>query len=81
MAWAPAKDAAVPNLLPRARLEIANQLTLATTYGLVLRTLISGRAAVDAGCDEPVHGGEPAAGSGVPGGGVLEFLGVAVDEG
>jgi dTMP kinase len=34
MAWAPAKDAAVPNLLPRARLEIANQLTLATTYGL-----------------------------------------------
>jgi dTMP kinase len=34
MAWAPAKDASVPNLLPRARLEIANQLTLATTYGL-----------------------------------------------
>jgi dTMP kinase len=34
MAWAPAKDAAVPNLLPRARLEIANQLTLATTYGI-----------------------------------------------
>ena len=34
MAWGPAKDAAVPNLLPRARLESANQLTLATTYGL-----------------------------------------------
>jgi dTMP kinase len=34
MAWAPAKDAAVPNLLPKARLEIANQLTLATTYGI-----------------------------------------------
>ena len=34
MAWLPAKDAAVPNLLPRARLETANQLTLATTYGL-----------------------------------------------
>jgi len=34
MAWAPAKEAAVPNLLPRARLEIANQVTLATTYGI-----------------------------------------------
>jgi len=34
MAWGPAKDAAVPNLLPRARLEGANQLTLATTYGV-----------------------------------------------
>jgi dTMP kinase len=34
MAWAPAKDASVPNLLPKARLEIANQLTLATTYGV-----------------------------------------------
>ena len=34
MAWLPAKDAAVPNLLPRARLETANQLTLATTYGI-----------------------------------------------
>lgn len=34
MAWAPAKEASVPNLLPRARLESANQLTLATTYGI-----------------------------------------------
>ena len=34
MLWTPAKEAAVPNLLPRARLETANQLTLATTYGL-----------------------------------------------
>ena len=34
MAWLPAKDAAVPNLLPRGRLETANQLTLATTYGV-----------------------------------------------
>ncbi len=34
MAWGPAKDASVPNLLPRARLESANQLTLATTYGV-----------------------------------------------
>jgi dTMP kinase len=34
MVWLPAKDASVPNLLPRARLETANQLTLATTYGV-----------------------------------------------
>jgi dTMP kinase len=34
MLWVPAKEASVPNLLPRARLEAANQLTLATTYGL-----------------------------------------------
>jgi len=34
MAWGPAKDASVPNLLPRGRLESANQLTLATTYGV-----------------------------------------------
>ncbi len=32
--WIPAKEAAVPNLIPRARLEISNQLTLITTYGL-----------------------------------------------
>ena len=34
MAWAPAKDASVPNLIPKARLETANQLTLASTYGV-----------------------------------------------
>jgi dTMP kinase len=34
MVWAPAKEASVPNLLPKARLETANQLTLATTYGV-----------------------------------------------
>jgi dTMP kinase len=33
MVWAPAKESSVPNLLPRAGLEAANQLTLATTYG------------------------------------------------
>jgi dTMP kinase len=31
--WIPAKEAAVPNLIPRTRLETANQLTLITTYG------------------------------------------------
>jgi dTMP kinase len=34
MVWAPAKEASVPNLLPKTRLETANQLTLATTYGV-----------------------------------------------
>lgn len=32
--WSPAKEAAVPNLLPREKYEAANQLSLATTYGL-----------------------------------------------
>lgn len=31
--WNPAKEATVPNLLPRERLEAANQLSLVTTYG------------------------------------------------
>lgn len=31
--WAPAKDASVPNLVPRDKLEAANQLSLFSTYG------------------------------------------------
>ncbi len=31
--WMPAKDATVPNLVPRNRLEAANQMSLVTTYG------------------------------------------------
>ncbi|MDQ6649240.1 MAG: dTMP kinase [Actinomycetota bacterium] len=31
--WIPAKEASVPNLVPRERLEAANQLSLITTYG------------------------------------------------
>jgi dTMP kinase len=31
--WMPAKDATVPNLVPRNRLEAANQISLAATYG------------------------------------------------
>jgi dTMP kinase len=45
MFWLPAKEAAVPNLVPKARLEAANQLTLVTTYGLtpvLAALLISG---------------------------------------
>jgi dTMP kinase len=34
MVWAPAKESSVPNLIPKGRLEAANQLTLATTYGI-----------------------------------------------
>jgi dTMP kinase len=32
--WIPAKEAAVPNLVPKHRLEVANQLSLITTYGV-----------------------------------------------
>ena len=31
--WIPAKEATVPNLVPRERLEVANQLSLFATYG------------------------------------------------
>lgn len=31
--WIPAKEASVPNLVPRERLEAANRLSLVTTYG------------------------------------------------
>jgi dTMP kinase len=31
--WIPAKEASVPNLLPRERLQAANQISLLTTYG------------------------------------------------
>ncbi len=36
LVWGPAKDATVPNLVPPHRLEAANQLSLATTYGSAL---------------------------------------------
>ncbi|WP_240755524.1 dTMP kinase [Nocardioides iriomotensis] len=36
LVWGPAKDATVPNLVPRYRLEAANQISLATTYGSAL---------------------------------------------
>ncbi|HEY7596179.1 MAG TPA: MFS transporter [Actinophytocola sp.] len=34
MVWSPAKEAAVPNLVPAGRLETANQLSLATSFGI-----------------------------------------------
>src|SRR5690606_11889387 len=36
LVWGPAKDATVPSLVARARLEGANQISLATTYGSAL---------------------------------------------
>ncbi|WP_433350742.1 dTMP kinase [Micromonospora sp. CA-111912] len=45
--WIPAKEAAVPNLIPRARLEAANQLTLITTYGLTPIAAALGLAVLD----------------------------------
>lgn len=36
LVWGPAKDATIPNLVPRHRLEAANQISLATTYGSAL---------------------------------------------
>jgi dTMP kinase len=36
LVWLPAKDAAVPNLVPRERLAVANQVSLVTTYGSAL---------------------------------------------
>ncbi|MDX6204346.1 MAG: dTMP kinase [Frankiales bacterium] len=34
--WIPAKEASVPNLVPRRSLEAANQISLVTTYGMAL---------------------------------------------
>lgn len=49
LVWGPAKDATVPNLVPRHRLEAANQISLATTYGSALpaAALFTGLTLVD----------------------------------
>jgi dTMP kinase len=49
LVWGPAKDATVPNLVPRHRLEAANQVSLATTYGSALpaAALFAGLTLVD----------------------------------
>jgi dTMP kinase len=36
LVWLPAKDATIPNLVPRDKLEAANQVSIATTYGSAL---------------------------------------------
>src|SRR5215213_6461346 len=54
--WMPAKDATVPNLVPRRRLETANQLSLAVTYGTapVAAVVFSGLTLVSGMVDEVV---------------------------
>ncbi len=54
--WIPAKEATVPNLVPRERLETANQLSLFTTYGSapVAAALFAGLALVTGIIDNPV---------------------------
>ena len=36
LVWLPAKDATIPNLVPRSQLEDANRISIATTYGSAL---------------------------------------------
>ena len=52
--WLPAKDATVPNLVPRRRLEAANQVSLATTYGTapLAALLFSGVTLVSGALDD-----------------------------
>ncbi|HEX5594456.1 MAG TPA: dTMP kinase, partial [Micromonosporaceae bacterium] len=66
MVWIPAKEAAVPNLIPRARLEISNQLTLITTYGItpVLAAVIL--STLDAVLRAVTPGGTPSAWAAAP---------------
>ncbi len=59
MIWIPAKEAAVPNLIPRARLEVSNQLTLITTYGLTPVLAAVGLSGLNAVL--PTSGRDPAA--------------------
>ncbi|MDM4722157.1 dTMP kinase [Micromonospora sp. WMMA1363] len=57
--WIPAKEAAVPNLIPRARLEAANQLTLITTYGLTPVVAALALAALDGAVRAATGGATP----------------------
>ena len=54
--WIPAKEATVPNLVPRERLETANQLSLFTTYGTapVAAAVFAGLALLTGIIDNPV---------------------------
>jgi dTMP kinase len=54
--WIPAKEAAVPNLIPRSRLEVSNQLTLITTYGITPVFAALGLAALDRIVRGPIGG-------------------------
>jgi dTMP kinase len=50
--WIPAKEAAVPNLIPKSRIEISNQLTLVTTYGITPILAALSLAALTAGAQQ-----------------------------
>ena len=54
--WIPAKEATIPNLVPRERLETANQLSLFTTYGSapVAAALFAGLALITGMIDNSV---------------------------
>ncbi len=63
LVWLPAKDATIPNLVPRDKLEAANQISIATTYGsalpaagifIVLSLLTKGVNASFGELDDPV---------------------------
>lgn len=56
--WIPAKEATVPNLVPRERLEAANQLSLFTTYGSapVAAAVFAGLALLSGIIDNPLPG-------------------------
>ncbi|HEU4346219.1 MAG TPA: dTMP kinase [Actinoplanes sp.] len=54
--WIPAKEAAVPNLIPRSKLELSNQLTLITTYGITPVFAALSLAALDAIVRGPLGG-------------------------
>ncbi|HEU4912675.1 MAG TPA: dTMP kinase, partial [Actinomycetes bacterium] len=56
LVWIPAKEATVPNLVPRERLETANQLSLFTTYGSapVAAAVFAGLALLSGILDNPV---------------------------
>jgi dTMP kinase len=51
LVWNPAKDAAMPNLVPRAKLEVANQLGLIVTYGVAPVTAALMLAGLDVGLE------------------------------
>ncbi|HEX6936235.1 MAG TPA: dTMP kinase [Actinomycetes bacterium] len=56
LVWIPAKEATIPNLVPRERLEAANQLSLFTTYGSapVAAAIFAGLALLSGILDNPV---------------------------
>jgi dTMP kinase len=56
LVWIPAKEATIPNLVPRERLETANQLSLFTTYGSapVAAAIFAGLALVSGMLDNAV---------------------------